>query len=96
MTQSMENKVAVVTGATSGIGRASVVDFAKHGVNVVASGRRDDRGKELVDETQELPGNVIFVRADVTVAEDVEKLMYYTNLQPLWAIENIKKGNKLT
>ena len=28
--------------------------------------------------------------------EDVEKLMYYTNLQPLWAIENIKKGNKLT
>jgi NAD(P)-dependent dehydrogenase (short-subunit alcohol dehydrogenase family) len=71
----MENNVAVVTGATSGIGRACVVDFAKHGVNVVASGRREDRGAELVEETQGLPGNVIFVRADVTVAEDVENLM---------------------
>ena len=71
----MENNVAVVTGATSGIGRACVVDFAKHGVNVVASGRREDRGAELVEETQGLPGDVIFVRADVTVAEDVENLM---------------------
>ena len=75
MTQSMQNKTAVVTGATSGIGRASVVDFATHGVNVVASGRREDRGAELVEETQGLPGSVIFVRADVTVAEDVENLM---------------------
>ena len=42
MTQPMQNKTAVVTGATSGIGRACVVDFAKNGVNVVASGRRED------------------------------------------------------
>ena len=77
MTQSMQNKIAVVTGATSGIGRASVVDFARHDVNVVASGRREDRGAELVDETQGLPGDVIFVRADVTVAEDVENLMSF-------------------
>lgn len=75
MTQSMKNKIAVVTGATSGIGRATVVDFATHGVNVVASGRREDRGAELVEETHALPGKVIFVRADVTVAEDVENLM---------------------
>lgn len=75
MTQPMQNKTAVVTGATSGIGRACVVDFAKHGVNVVASGRREDRGAELVGETRELSGDVIFVRADVTVAEDVENLM---------------------
>ena len=71
----MKNKIAVVTGATSGIGRATVVDFATHGVNVVASGRREDRGAELVEETHALPGKVIFVRADVTVAEDVENLM---------------------
>ena len=71
----MKNKNAVVTGATSGIGRATVVDFATHGVNVVASGRREDRGAELVEETRALPGKVIFVRADVTVAEDVENLM---------------------
>ena len=75
MTQSMQDKIAVVTGATSGIGRASVVDFATHGVNVVACGRREDRGAEHVEETQGLPGEVIFVRADVTVAEDVQNLM---------------------
>ena len=78
MTRSAENNVAVVTGATSGIGRACVVDFARNGVSVVASGRREDRGAELVEETQGLPGNVIFVRADVTVAKDVENLMAAT------------------
>ena len=44
----------------------------------MASGRREDRGKELVEETRGLPGEVIFVRADVTVAEDVENLMATT------------------
>lgn len=75
MTQPMHNKTAVVTGATSGMGRATVVDFARHGVNVVASGRREERGAELVAETQGLPGKVLFVRSDVTVAGDVESLM---------------------
>ena len=75
MPQQMDGKVAVVTGATSGIGRASVLDFASHGVNVVASGRREDRGAELVGEAQGLPGKVIFLRADVTIAADVEKLI---------------------
>ena len=75
MTQSLQNKIAVVTGDTSGIGRATVVDCARYGVNVVASGRREERGAELVAEMQGLPGNVIFVRADVTVAKDVENLM---------------------
>ena len=74
----MQNKTAVVTGATSGIGRACVVGFARNGVNVVASGRREDRGAELVAETQGLPGKVIFVRSDVTVAKDVESLMSFT------------------
>lgn len=75
LTQSLQNKIAVVTGDTSGIGRATVVDCARYGVNVVASGRREERGAELVAEMQGLPGNVIFVRADVTVAKDVENLM---------------------
>jgi NAD(P)-dependent dehydrogenase (short-subunit alcohol dehydrogenase family) len=75
LTDSMQGKTAIVTGATSGIGRASVIDFARHGVNVVASGRRQERGDELVAETQELPGSVIFVKADITVAKDVEAIM---------------------
>ncbi len=75
MTQSMQGKTAVVTGATSGIGWASVLNFARHGVNVVASGRREDRGSALLAETEALPGKVIFVRTDVTVPADVENLM---------------------
>ena len=75
MPHQMDGKVAVVTGATSGIGRASVLDFATHGVNVVASGRREDRGADLVEEAQGLLGKVIFLRTDVTIAEDVENLI---------------------
>ena len=75
MNQSLQGKTAVVTGATSGIGRATVLDFAKHGVNVVASGRRENRGAELVTEAQGLAGRVIFVRADITVEEDIETQM---------------------
>jgi NAD(P)-dependent dehydrogenase (short-subunit alcohol dehydrogenase family) len=75
MTESLQGKTAVVTGDTSGIGWASVLDFAKHGVNVVASGRREERGAEPVAEAQGLPGKVIFVRADVTVETDIENQM---------------------
>ncbi len=75
MTQPMKNKTAVVTGATSGIGRATVIEFARNGANVVACGRREDRGAELVEEARGLPGEVVFVRADITVADDVENLV---------------------
>ncbi len=71
----MRGKTAVVTGATSGIGRASVVDFARRGVNVVASGRRQERGAELVAETHGLEGTVVFVQGDITVADDVRNLI---------------------
>lgn len=78
MAHSLQGKTVVVTGATSGIGRATVLEFATHGANVVASGRRETLGAELVLETRELPGEVVFVRADVTVANDVENLIEAT------------------
>ena len=49
-----EGKVAVVTGATSGMGRAAAIEFAAAGTNVVAAGRRVDRGLELEAEASSL------------------------------------------
>ena len=70
-----EGKVAVVTGATSGMGRAAVVEFAAAGTNVVAAGRRIEQGEALVAETESLVGKVVFVRTDVTVGDDVKRMV---------------------
>lgn len=65
-------KVALVTGATSGMGWSTALRFAGDGANVIATGRRADRGEELVGAASELPGDLRFVRADVTNPVDVE------------------------
>ena len=70
-----EGKVALVTGATSGIGRATAIEFAAAGANVVATGRRADRGKELEAEASGLAGSIVFVEADVMVADDVKRMV---------------------
>lgn len=70
-----EGKVALVTGATSGIGRATAIEFARVGANVVATGRRAERGMELEAESSSLPGSILFVQSDVKVAGDVERMV---------------------
>ena len=70
-----EGKVALVTGATSGLGRATALEFAKAGTNVVATGRRLERGQELEVEASELAGSIAFVQADVMVADDVKRMV---------------------
>ena len=70
-----EGKVALITGATSGIGRATAIEFAAAGANVVAAGRRADRGKELEAESAGLSGTILFVQADVTVPDDVKRMV---------------------
>lgn len=65
-------KTAIVTGATSGMGRATALEFAKAGANVVATGRRAERGAELVAEAADLPGQIRFVQGDVTDAAHVQ------------------------
>lgn len=71
----MNAPVVLITGALTGIGRATAIAFAKEGAKLVVSGRRDDAGKALVDELRGLGAEVEFVRADVRKDEDVRNLV---------------------
>jgi NAD(P)-dependent dehydrogenase (short-subunit alcohol dehydrogenase family) len=71
----LTDKVAIITGATSGIGRACAVAFAREGAHVVAAGRRRHAGNELVAS---LGGRSTFVAADVTREDDIKALVTTT------------------
>jgi NAD(P)-dependent dehydrogenase (short-subunit alcohol dehydrogenase family) len=71
----MSHQVVLITGALTGIGRATAVLFAKRGADVVVSGRRDTEGRELVRELRALGANAEFVYADVRVEEHVRNLI---------------------
>jgi NAD(P)-dependent dehydrogenase (short-subunit alcohol dehydrogenase family) len=74
----MSHQVVVITGALTGIGRATAVLFAKRGADVVVSGRRDAEGRELVRELRALGANAEFIHADVRVEEHVRNLIDQT------------------
>lgn len=71
----MSNKVVLVTGALTGIGRATAVAFAKQGASVVVSGRKDEAGATLVAELRALGAEAEFIRSDVRHEEDVRNLV---------------------
>jgi NAD(P)-dependent dehydrogenase (short-subunit alcohol dehydrogenase family) len=71
-------KVAMITGATSGIGRATALAFARAGAQVVLAGRRTSLGLELLDEIRHGGGDGIFVTTDVASAESIENLCQST------------------
>src|SRR6266498_156859 len=71
----LAGKVAVITGASSGIGRAGAIRFAAEGARVVVSSNREDEGKWVVREIEEQGGTAVFVFCDVTRPDDVEALI---------------------
>lgn len=71
----LENKVALITGAGSGIGRESALLFAKEGAQVVVCDVNEAGGQETVDRIQAAKGQAIFVKADVSSATDVKAMI---------------------
>ncbi|UOO38277.1 glucose 1-dehydrogenase [Oscillospiraceae bacterium CM] len=71
----LDNKVAIVTGATTGIGRAIAALFVKEGAKVVFAGRREKPGLALESDLKAIGGDVLFVQTDVTKTEDLQYLV---------------------
>ena len=69
------DKTALVTGAGSGIGRATARRFASEGANVVVSDIDEDRGEEVVASIEDDGGSATFVRADVADADAVQRVV---------------------
>ena len=71
----MNKPVVLITGALTGIGRATALAFSREGARIVVSGRRDEEGKTLVAEIRKLGTEAEFVRCDVRHEEDVRSLV---------------------
>ncbi len=74
----MSKQVVLITGALTGIGRATALAFAREGARVVVSGRHDEAGQALAAELRDLGAEAEFVRADVRRDDDVRSLVDQT------------------
>ncbi|SHJ10554.1 SDR family oxidoreductase [Aquimarina spongiae] len=100
----LDNSVFIITGASSGIGKATALKLAKNNVSVVLTARREEKLEKLKDEIERNGGKALVVTADVTKKEDFEKVVSKTleeyktingiinnaGLMPLSYIKNLK------
>lgn len=78
MVQRFKDKVVIITGASSGIGRWLGIKFAEHGASVILAARSEDKLKETFEEIRKSGGNAIYLRTDVSIREDVKNLFRKT------------------
>ena len=78
MHTSPNTPVVLITGALTGMGRATALAFARDGASVVVSGRRDEAGQKLAGELRKLGAQAEYIRADVRHDEDVRNLIDQT------------------
>ena len=74
----MSSPVVLITGALTGIGRATALAFVQEGARVVVSGRHDDEGQKLAKELRNLGTEAEFVRTDVRHEDEVQDLVNKT------------------
>ena len=74
----MKDKIILITGGTSGIGKATALKFAAAGAKVVVSGRRDSEGQAVVTEIKAAGGEAIFIKADIAIEAEVAALVAQT------------------
>lgn len=77
-TSSFTDKVALVTGGTSGIGKATAIALAAAGAKVVLSGRREPEGNAVVTEINAAGGTASFFKADASVESEIAALVAFT------------------
>ena len=78
MTAEFADKVALITGGGSGIGRASVIAFASKGASVIVVDVDAEGGEETVQLVNEMDGEATFIKADVSQANEVENIVNQT------------------
>src|SRR5215216_6131121 len=78
MTKKLSNKVAIITGATSGIGKATALLFAEEGADLVITGRRVELGQRVEDAIQQKGVRCVFVEADHSQADDCSRVVERT------------------
>jgi NAD(P)-dependent dehydrogenase (short-subunit alcohol dehydrogenase family) len=77
-TSSQTNPVVLITGALTGIGRATAIAFAQEGARLIVSGRREEEGRKLATELRELGAEAEFIRSDVRHEDDMRSLVDQT------------------
>ena len=75
---SLENKTAIVTGSSSGIGRAISIYLAKAGASVALAARRVEKLEEVANEIEKIGQKALPIQVDVTVRQDIQKMVAET------------------
>jgi len=71
----LQNKIAIITGAGSGIGRGIALAFVKEGAKVVVADWSEEGGKEAVEQVRKINGEAVFVKTDVSKTVDIDKMV---------------------
>lgn len=91
----LSGKVALVTGGTSGIGKASAIALAQAGAKVVVAGRRQAEGEETIRQIQANGGDGFFVPTDVSKEADVQALLVLSLDNRLRLMADIPRNNRI-